>query len=583
MNKRKLLRNSGEEYLTTTGTKVAKKNFENSDCGCPKKCFSLYTESERKNVFESFWNLKNFNLQNSYLYALVQKTPVIRKRPKNGSRAGKHSSFKYFIKSSEKTKSVCKKYFLHTFQISDGRLYRCLSKHDVSQSKDKRGTTSSRKFDDSDVVAHIQSFPAYQSHYTREKNPNRKYLNPGLTISKMYDLYKEKCEAEMTEPKKLKYYNKVFNTKFNLHFKTPHQDTCKTCDDLNLKIQGAENEAAKKKLEELRELHQRKATSARTNLQIDSKKISEAYIITFDLQKALAYPKLTTSVAYYKRNLYLYNLGVHCFNNGTGYMYVWDEVEGGRGSQDIASCLVKHIKVNAPSQKHIIMYSDSCTGQNRNIKTSLSMLKLVQDPEISVDTIDHKFLVSGHSYLPNDGEFGIIESASRRHGLIYGPDQWIDIIKNAKRKEPHFNVTQMNNNEFLSTAALESSITNRKKANCGYEFNWLKIRWLRFERNHPLQFKFKETLNVDTPFYEVDIGKKKQGRPIKNLHHIQQDPLYPTRRAITSAKKKDMLDLLPYIPPVFHGYYRNIPVDVPTRLGTSNVRDRSSDDEIIYD
>lgn len=74
-------------------------------------------------------------------------------------------------------------------------------------------------------------------------------------------------------------------------------------------------------------------------------------------------------------------------------MNVWDEVEGGRGSQDIrvAACLIKHLKTHAALQKHVIMYSDSCTGQNRNIKTTLSLLKLVQDPDTSIDTIDHKF------------------------------------------------------------------------------------------------------------------------------------------------------------------------------------------------
>lgn len=44
---------------------------------------------------------------------------------------------------------------------------------------------------------------------------------------------------------------------------------------------------------------------------------------TFDLQKALPFPRLTVSVAYYKRNLY--NLGIHCENDRTGYMCVWDK------------------------------------------------------------------------------------------------------------------------------------------------------------------------------------------------------------------------------------------------------------------
>lgn len=49
------------------------------------------------------------------------------------------------------------------------------------------------------------------------------------------------------------------------------------------------------------------------------------------------------------------------------YMYDETEGEGGRGSQDVASCLVKHLAKFASTHEHIILYSDSCTGQNRNI------------------------------------------------------------------------------------------------------------------------------------------------------------------------------------------------------------------------
>lgn len=128
----------------------------------------------------------------------------------------------------------------------------------------------------------------------------------------------------------------------------------------------------------------------------------------------------------------------------------------------MSACLIKHLKTYAAGQKHVIMYSNSCTGQNRNIKTSLSFMKLVQDVGTGIDIIDYKFLVSGHSYLPNDGEFGIIESASRRHAHIYSSDEWVEIIKNAKRKEPLFVVGNMKISDFLSTVALEKAITNRK-------------------------------------------------------------------------------------------------------------------------
>lgn len=109
-----------------------------------------------------------------------------------------------------------------TFPITDEKLYQILYKSDVSQSKDKRDT-SSQKLDYSDIVTYIKSFLTYQSHYTRKNNPNRKYLHLDLSIRLMHDLYKEKCQTEMTEPRKLKYDTKIFNTKFNLHFKTPRQ------------------------------------------------------------------------------------------------------------------------------------------------------------------------------------------------------------------------------------------------------------------------------------------------------------------------------------------------------------------------
>lgn len=82
------------------------------------------------------------------------------------------------------------------------------------------------------VCDHIQSFPANVSHYTREHNSARKYLNENLNIRKMYMLYKEKCsELNIQSVKQHGMYCHIFNTRFNLHFKIPRKDTCKKCDE----------------------------------------------------------------------------------------------------------------------------------------------------------------------------------------------------------------------------------------------------------------------------------------------------------------------------------------------------------------
>lgn len=186
-------------------------------------------------------------------------------------------------------------------------------------------------------------------------------------------------------------------------------------DEMLQKIKIEQDQQKQKELDVKKELHVRRAERARDILKVDRDSVSdEKYVCTFDLQKALPYPKLSTSTVYYKQNMYVYNFGIHCFNSSTGYMYVLDKTEGGRGSQDLSACIRKHLLENARTYKHIVLFSDSCTGQNRNIKMALTLLKLAQQPDLKIETIDLKLLVSGHSFLPNDTEFGIIERESRK-------------------------------------------------------------------------------------------------------------------------------------------------------------------------
>lgn len=85
-------------------------------------------------------------------------------------------------------------------------------------------------------------------------------------------------------------------------------------------------------------------------------------------------------------------------------------------------------------------------------------------------------MVPGHSFLPNDIDFGMIERASQKNHQIWEPQTFIDIIKTSKRKQPHFKVHTMSTDELLRKKALEESITNRKKGTDGDAVNWLKIR-----------------------------------------------------------------------------------------------------------
>lgn len=436
--KAKRLRNSGESYINVKGNKVPPKTFENVDCGCPKRCFTSITEDERRGQFENFQKIGDFGKQNAYLCGLVHQAPVQSRRPRTGTKGNKKSTNLFHIQKGDVR--VCKKYFMKTFAVSDGRVTRAINKARDGHvpGEDLRGKHVAAKkitpLQTQSVIDHINRFPAYHSHYTRIDNPNRKYLSPELNITQMHTLYKEWCRENHITPVKEHYYRMIFNSKFNLQFHAPRKDTCKSCDKYQQIIKVEENPEKRAELEREHNLHLRKAEKARASLAADSKlakDTEDVCTLTIDLQKALPFPKITVSEAYYRRNMYCYNLGVHDMKKNLGYMYVWDETIASRGSQEISACLTKHIKHNP--HKHIIIYSDTCSGQNRNINVALTLMKLLTQ-ETSVDIIDQKFMVPGHSYLPNDSDFGHIEKAARNK-IIYTPDDWYREILSARKKK----------------------------------------------------------------------------------------------------------------------------------------------------
>lgn len=69
---------------------------------------------------------------------------------------------------------------------------------------------------------------------------------------------------------------------------------------------------------------------------------SETYCSIVDLQKYLLFLKFLTSINYHKRNLYVSNLRVYCFNKNGRYKYVWGKIEGGRGFHDLSSIAARH-------------------------------------------------------------------------------------------------------------------------------------------------------------------------------------------------------------------------------------------------
>lgn len=295
---------------------------------------------------------------------------------------------------------------------------------------DKRGKHNNRphKIDDQVieyVKQHIAQFPADESHYSRTKNIYKKYLSPLLSISKLYKLYLEKCAldnvAENFYIKECTYQN-IFVSHFNLSFGYPKSDTCSTCD------------AGESNAEHVQNYH-----DAYDALKADREKVKTfdnlAYM-TMDLQQTMPLPRLSTSKAFYLRQLWMYNFGTHISTKETdkAVFCSWTEDQASRGSSEIFSCLLTVLELEEclNNKEHLVIWSDSCSGQNKNFLLISLYQYLIHKGLFK--TIDHKFPEVGHTYLDSDRDFGRTEKNLRKHQNIYSPEQYRDIIAKSSRK-----------------------------------------------------------------------------------------------------------------------------------------------------
>ncbi|KAB0793697.1 hypothetical protein PPYR_13317 [Photinus pyralis] len=245
-NIRKSKRQRGEAYLDSKGTLKPPKNVKNETCHsekCGFKCSQAITNEERGHIHRQFWKLNDEKKVHFYSKHIKRVTPL-RKRTAEESSRKKYSYEYHFVVSGVKIR-VCQEYFLNTLNISKNRVYYFFKKNkdeDVpnspTQGKHKKKFIPVAKKDE--VRSHIKSFPSIDSHYCRALT-KKKYLERGITLRKMYDLYRSSTE----NPVKFHMYSEIFNTEFNISFFKPKKDLCDKCELFKILKEPTEEEIVK--------------------------------------------------------------------------------------------------------------------------------------------------------------------------------------------------------------------------------------------------------------------------------------------------------------------------------------------------
>ncbi|XP_050295978.1 uncharacterized protein LOC126735906 isoform X2 [Anthonomus grandis grandis] len=318
---------------------------------------------------------------------------------------------------------VCREFFMATLNVTDALLRSSLKMGSSTgfMEKDGRGKRAPpNKLSDNGeafIRQHILTFPSVESHYCRAFS-TKKYLDPSLNLSIMHRMYKETCITKNFKPVSFEKYRQIFQ-EYNLGFFKPNKDQCR-----RFLAQNSLTEQDKSLQEDEFKRHLDRKTAARQSRDQD-----QVLAFNFDLQSVLCTPKGPAGQIFYLRKLAVYNLTMYNLANQKVNCYLWDETQGKRGANEIASCVYDFIMSHTEITT-VRMMSDECGGQQKSsIFASLCMHLLRNHKFLQV--IDHRFFETGHSEMECDCIHSKVERKAK-YVPVYTPDGWAQLIRDAR-------------------------------------------------------------------------------------------------------------------------------------------------------
>ncbi|XP_049775501.1 uncharacterized protein LOC126162803 [Schistocerca cancellata] len=145
----------------------------------------------------------------------------------------------------------------------------------------------------------LNAIPKYNSHYSRQQNPNKVYLDCDLTTASLFrDKYFEYCNEKQDPAVSESKFREIFVSEFNIGFKPPKSDTCSKCDGFLIAINNPElcaEEVTERKQQY--ELHLIKADRGQNMIgsltALAKENSKDHHVIAMDMQQKFPTPKLT--------------------------------------------------------------------------------------------------------------------------------------------------------------------------------------------------------------------------------------------------------------------------------------------------
>lgn len=430
-------------------------------------------------------------------------------KPKRSLRNHHGLSIKYFVPTATKEKlRVCKRAFLGITHFSADRLERLVRNHLHNEiPRERRGGDTVKNKNDHLKVSirqFVENIQCKQSHYQRERT-SRLFLPCDLNFRKLHTIY---CTQNPNLNVKLCFFRKYVNANYNLSFGTPMTDVCSTCIRFKELLKNVKSNDQKAQLIAEQRVHTLKMKAFYDSLKSN---IEGVQFLSFDCQKNLALPKLPDQSAYFSQQINLYNFTVVCGNSKTKLSpdtvssYVWLETEYCKNSNVVASAVYNRLLENdfKEGTTKILLFADGCGGQNKN-STVIGMLAfwLGHKAPTSITTVELVFPVVGHSFIPPDRVFGLIERDIKRKSVIVDRTEYEEIIQNYSK------LLKLGNDWQIFDWKTEMSQSIKKPAQWHFKFNESK-RFILTKENRNVLVRGEVNYKSDLGFSKSVLKKGK--------------------------------------------------------------------------
>ena len=407
--------------------------------GCKQKISTACRDEINKTVGALEWKTRA-----QWYRTHVHQVEVNRRRGESDGERRQHT-YKYHLPQNGVLTQVCKGFFLTAIGLhpTNDKPVRTAHEGGCAPPEDQRGRKeASHKADVGLLTSHIESHHPAAPHYRYNHAPRRRYLPSDITAASMHRDY------NATHPQHQVSYERYRQQlrALNISFAVLGHEECETCarqGQHNAKEHGLSERNISDHTDGCKacDVHLEHITHAREAREeyrrdADRDLSDDELVVSADLMKVSLIPVLPHKVAVFTPRLVVFNetfsplVKTGSKASPKALAILWHEATAGRDASDIAATYWKFLSKHR-EKKHITIYADNCSAQQKSWLFATSLVTYVQQPDNSTESITVKYLESGHTSMSADSSHQQIQKKLGKAKSVHDFGDFVELVNNS--------------------------------------------------------------------------------------------------------------------------------------------------------